>query len=97
MEVASAGLAVTPDVLIIYDIPPFDRRRFEAFQRHLPAQGPLSFSADPQARRFNRDKLSFDQWQADAITFFSGAAGFASTLYPGLSEARATSVQLPFP
>lgn len=56
MEVASAGLVATPDVLIIYEIPPSDRWRFEAFQRHLPAQGPLSFSADPQAWRNATDK-----------------------------------------
>jgi glutathione synthase/RimK-type ligase-like ATP-grasp enzyme len=56
MEVASAGLVATPDVLIIYEIPPSDRLRFEPFQRQLPAEGPLSFSADPHAWRNATDK-----------------------------------------
>lgn len=68
MEVASAGLVVTPDVLIIYEIPPFDRGRFETFQRHLPAQGPLSFSADPQAWRNATDKrCTVERFRRDGI------------------------------
>ncbi len=68
MEVASAGLVATPDVLIIYEIPPLDRRRFETFQRQLPAQGALSFSADPQAWRNATDKRrTVERFRRDGI------------------------------
>ena len=68
MEVPPLGLVVTPDVLIIYEIAPSDRGRFEAFQRHLPAQGPLSFSADPQAWRNATDKrLTVERFRRDGI------------------------------
>jgi glutathione synthase/RimK-type ligase-like ATP-grasp enzyme len=68
MEVPPLGLVATPDVLIIYEIAPSDRGRFEAFQRHLPAQGPLSFSADPQAWRNATDKrLTVERFRRDGI------------------------------
>lgn len=56
MEVASEGLVATPEVLIVYEIPPAERRRLEAFQRRLPPDGPLSFNADPEAWRNATDK-----------------------------------------
>lgn len=49
IEVASADLVATPDVLIVYEIPPSDRPKFEEFQRSLPVKGPLSFSANRHA------------------------------------------------
>jgi glutathione synthase/RimK-type ligase-like ATP-grasp enzyme len=56
MEVASKGFVATPEVLIVYEIPPADRRRLVAFQRQLPPEGPLYFSADPEAWRNATDK-----------------------------------------
>lgn len=56
LEVASVGLVARPKVVIIYEIPPADRRRLEAFQGHLPVQGPLSLSANVQAWRNATDK-----------------------------------------
>jgi glutathione synthase/RimK-type ligase-like ATP-grasp enzyme len=56
MEVASEGFVATPEVLIVYEIPPVERRRLVAFQRQLPPDGPLSFSADPKAWRNATDK-----------------------------------------
>ena len=56
MEVASEGLVVSPEVLIVYEIPPADRWRLVAFQRQLPPEGPLSFGADPDAWRNATDK-----------------------------------------
>jgi len=49
MEVASEGLAVSPTVLIVYEIPPADRRRLVAFQRQLSPKGPVSFGVDPDS------------------------------------------------
>jgi hypothetical protein len=51
LEVPSQGYIAAPEVLIVYEIPPADRRRLVAFQRQLSPQGPLSFSADPDAWR----------------------------------------------
>jgi glutathione synthase/RimK-type ligase-like ATP-grasp enzyme len=56
LEVASAGFVARPEVLIVYEIPPAQRQRLVAFQRQLPPEGPLSFSADPQAWRNATDK-----------------------------------------
>ena len=56
MEVASEGFVATPEVLIVYEIPPVDRRRLLAFQRQLPPEGPLSFSAGWEAWRNATDK-----------------------------------------
>jgi glutathione synthase/RimK-type ligase-like ATP-grasp enzyme len=49
LEVAGEGLAVAAQVLIVYEIPPADRWRLEAFARQLPTPGPLSLSADVPA------------------------------------------------
>ena len=56
MHAASEGFVATPEVLIVYEIPPVERRRLVAFQRQLPADGLLSFSADPEAWRNATDK-----------------------------------------
>ncbi|MGH3619254.1 MAG: ATP-grasp domain-containing protein [Pseudonocardiaceae bacterium] len=49
MEVASEGLVVSPEVLIVYEIPPADRGRLVAFQRQLSPEGPVSFDVDADA------------------------------------------------
>lgn len=56
MEMPSEGLVVSPEVLIVYEIPPADRWQLVAFQRQLPPEGPLSFGADPDAWRNATDK-----------------------------------------
>jgi glutathione synthase/RimK-type ligase-like ATP-grasp enzyme len=43
-------------VLIIYEIPPVERRRLVAFQRQLSLQRPLTFGVDPDAWRNATDK-----------------------------------------
>jgi hypothetical protein len=56
MEVPSEGFVATPEVLIVYEIPPTERRRLAAFQRQLLPEGPLSFGADPDTWRNATDK-----------------------------------------
>jgi len=56
MEVPSQGLVASPEVLIVYEIPPVDRWRLVAFQRQLSPEGPLSFDVDPDAWRNATDK-----------------------------------------
>ncbi|MEO7195290.1 MAG: hypothetical protein ABIZ05_10765 [Pseudonocardiaceae bacterium] len=56
MEVPSEGFVATPEVLIVYEIPPTERWRLVAFQRHLVSEGPLSFGADLAAWRDATDK-----------------------------------------
>lgn len=68
LEVPSEGFIATPEVLIVYEIPPADRRRLVAFQRQLSPQGPLSFSADPDAWRNATDKrCTVDCFRRDGI------------------------------
>jgi glutathione synthase/RimK-type ligase-like ATP-grasp enzyme len=56
MEVVSEGFVAEPDALIVYEIPPADRRRLVAFQGQLPPGGSLSFNADSEAWRNATDK-----------------------------------------
>lgn len=56
MEVPWEGVVVSPEVLIVYEIPPADRGRLVAFQRQLPPERSLSFGADPDAWRNATDK-----------------------------------------
>ena len=49
MEVASEGFLTTPEVLIMYEIPPADRWRLVAFQRRLSSEEALSFGTEPDA------------------------------------------------
>jgi hypothetical protein len=68
MEVASEGFVVSPEVLIVYEIPPADRGRLVAFQRQLLPEGPLSFGADPDAWRNATDKRrTVDCFRRDGI------------------------------
>jgi glutathione synthase/RimK-type ligase-like ATP-grasp enzyme len=69
MEVPSEGFVVSPDVLIVYEIPPADRGRLAAFQRQLSPESPLSFGADPDAWRNATDKRrTVDCFRRDGIT-----------------------------
>lgn len=56
LEVPSQDLAVTPEVLIVYEIAPDARERFAPFQRRLPPRGPFSFATDPRAWHNATDK-----------------------------------------
>jgi glutathione synthase/RimK-type ligase-like ATP-grasp enzyme len=68
MEVASEGFVMSPEVLIVYEIPPADRGRLVAFQRQLSPEGPLSFGADPDAWRNATDKRrTVDCFRRDGI------------------------------
>jgi glutathione synthase/RimK-type ligase-like ATP-grasp enzyme len=68
LHVPSDGLTVTPSVVLVYEIPPTERRRFAPFQRRLRACGAGSLGSDPDAwqnatekdrtvRRFVRDNI----------------------------------------
>lgn len=54
--VPSDGLVVTPEVLVIYEIPPAERRRFETFQRTLLSSGSTCVSGGVDAWRAATDK-----------------------------------------
>ena len=56
LDVPSDNLVATPDVLVIYEIPPAERRRFEAFQRMLLNSGSTCLGADVDAWRAATDK-----------------------------------------
>jgi glutathione synthase/RimK-type ligase-like ATP-grasp enzyme len=68
MEVPSEGFVATPEVLIVYEIPPAKRRQLMVFQRQLPPKGPLSFSADPQAwRNATNKRCSVECFRRDGV------------------------------
>jgi hypothetical protein len=68
MKVPSQGVVVSPEVLIVYEIPPADRGRLVAFQRQLPPDRPLCFGADPDAWRNATDKRrTVDCFRRDGI------------------------------
>ncbi|MGH3829614.1 MAG: hypothetical protein ACRDRS_04035 [Pseudonocardiaceae bacterium] len=76
MEVPSEGFVAIPEVLIVYEIPPAERRRLVAFQRQLVPEGPSSFG-----------RLGRDVWARPAV----GAGGtdvFHLTTREHLSAAR---------
>lgn len=56
LEVRSENLIVRPAVVLIYEIPPGERRRFEAFQRRLRACGAISLGTDAGAWRNATEK-----------------------------------------
>jgi glutathione synthase/RimK-type ligase-like ATP-grasp enzyme len=80
MEVMSKGLVIRPEALIIYEIPPADRRRLESFQHALPVEM-LSLSANVRGWRNATDKrLTVECFRRDGIAHmdtiaFSHAAG----------------------
>lgn len=68
LEVPSEGLRVSPAVILMYEIPPTDRRRFEAFLQIVRQSTVVALSTDPEAwrnatekdrmiRRFVRDHI----------------------------------------
>jgi glutathione synthase/RimK-type ligase-like ATP-grasp enzyme len=56
LGVRSEDLIVRPAVVLIYEIPPAERRRFEAFQRRLRACGAISLGTDADAWRSATEK-----------------------------------------
>lgn len=56
LKVSTEGLATTPDVLIVYEIPPAARRWLAAFQRELLPGRPSSFNVDWRAWSNATDK-----------------------------------------
>jgi hypothetical protein len=54
--VPSEDLVATPDVLVVYEIPPVERWRFETFQRTLRSSGSTCWGADVDAWRAATDK-----------------------------------------
>lgn len=68
LEVSSEDLVVRPSLVVVYEIPPADRRRFTSFQAALARSCVISLGADAQAwrnatekqrtvRRFLRDRI----------------------------------------
>jgi hypothetical protein len=56
LSVPSEDLVVTPDVLVVYEIPPVERWRFEAFQRTLHSSGSRCWGTNVDAWRAATDK-----------------------------------------
>ncbi|MGH8572353.1 MAG: ATP-grasp domain-containing protein, partial [Gammaproteobacteria bacterium] len=56
LNVPSEDLVVTPEVLVVYEIPPAERRRFETFQRTLLSAGSTCLGTDVDAWRAATDK-----------------------------------------
>ncbi|MGH3912196.1 MAG: hypothetical protein ACRDTC_02100, partial [Pseudonocardiaceae bacterium] len=56
MEVPADDLTLTPTVVLIYEIPPADRRRFTDFQRRLDRLGIRSLGVDVDAWRNATEK-----------------------------------------
>lgn len=56
LSVPSEDLVVTPDVLVVYEIPPLERWRFEALQRMLHSSGSRCWGANADAWRAATDK-----------------------------------------
>lgn len=56
LTVPSEDLVTTPEVLVVYEIPPVERWRFEAFQRTLHSSGATCWGANVDAWRAATDK-----------------------------------------
>jgi glutathione synthase/RimK-type ligase-like ATP-grasp enzyme len=68
LEVPSEDLVATPSVVIVYEIPPSERRRFEAFQRLLRGFGVVSLGLDAEAwRRATEKDLTVERFLRDGI------------------------------
>lgn len=68
LEVAAEDLVVTPSVVIIYEIPPAERRRFEACQRTLRRYGAVSLGLDADTWRAATEKdLTVARFAHDGI------------------------------
>jgi glutathione synthase/RimK-type ligase-like ATP-grasp enzyme len=68
LRVPSLDLVVEPSAVIVYEIPPARRRRFETFQHQLRASGIPTLGADPGAWRTATEKnLTVQQFATDDI------------------------------
>jgi glutathione synthase/RimK-type ligase-like ATP-grasp enzyme len=68
LEVPAEAVVVSPSVVIIYEIPPAGRRRFEACQRLLRRYGALSLGLDADAWRAATEKdLTVQRFALDGI------------------------------
>lgn len=56
LEVPAQGIAVTPSAVLVYEVQPPERRRFEPFQRLLQRYGTVSLGTDAGAWRVATDK-----------------------------------------
>ncbi|MEU1075892.1 MULTISPECIES: alpha-L-glutamate ligase [unclassified Streptomyces] len=56
LEVPTEHLVVTPSVLLVYEVQPPERRRFEPFQRLMARHGTVSLGTDADAWRAATDK-----------------------------------------
>ncbi len=64
LHAPSENLIVRPAVVLIYEIPPVERRRFETFQRHLRKCGAISLGLDAGAwRKATEKNLTVQQFQ----------------------------------
>ncbi len=68
LEVPAEDLVVTPSVVLVYEIPPAERRRFEVFQRQLRGHGVISLGTDADAWRAATEKnLTVERFAQDEI------------------------------
>ncbi|MGI8333234.1 ATP-grasp domain-containing protein [Actinomadura scrupuli] len=68
LEVPAEAVAVTPSAVLIYEIPPAARRRFEACQRLLRRYGAVSLGLDADAWRAATEKdLTVERFALDGI------------------------------
>ena len=68
LEVASEDLDATPSVVIVYEIPPAERRRLEAFQHLLSGFEVISLGLDAQAgRRATEKDLTVERFLRDGV------------------------------
>ena len=68
LEVPAEGLVAAPGVVIIYEIPPPERRRLEAFQRLLHGFGVVSLGLDAEAGRLATEKdLTVERFIRDGV------------------------------
>jgi glutathione synthase/RimK-type ligase-like ATP-grasp enzyme len=68
LESPSEALVVTPSVVLIYEIPPAERRRFEACQRLLRRYGAVSLGLDADTWRAATEKdLTVERFALDGI------------------------------
>ncbi|MGH4011740.1 MAG: ATP-grasp domain-containing protein [Pseudonocardiaceae bacterium] len=69
LGVPSEDLVVTPNVLVVYEIPPGERRRFETFQRTVLTSGSTCWAANVDGWRAATDKHQTVAWfRRDGIT-----------------------------
>jgi glutathione synthase/RimK-type ligase-like ATP-grasp enzyme len=68
LEVPAEDLEVTPSAVLIYEIPPAQRRHFETFQRLLRQHGTVSLGLDADSWRAATEKnLTVEQFVIDGV------------------------------